>query len=130
MQPTCGPFVLKTIIIPFKRLFVLRHSFIRSLYFIQIFIFIPLTHSAPFLHFSHILFYTNFFLMYITTRNIFLIPDDAVARNLIIIFNFSSQRPHLIKLYFSVLLQWNFPRNISANLLIFTNKASSHVVIV
>ena len=28
-------------------------------------------------------------------RNIFLIPDDAVVRNLIIIFNFSSQRPHL-----------------------------------
>ena len=35
------------------------------------------------------------FLMYITTRNIFLIPDDAVVRNLIIIPNFSSQRPHL-----------------------------------
>ena len=33
--------------------------------------------------------------MYITTQNIFLIPDDAVAQNLIIIFNFSSQRPHL-----------------------------------
>ena len=33
--------------------------------------------------------------MYITTRTIFLIPDDTVARNLIIIFNFSSQGPHL-----------------------------------
>ena len=32
----------------------------------------------------------QFFLMYITTQNIFLIPDDDVARNLIIIFNFSS----------------------------------------
>ena len=36
----------------------------------------------------------QFFLMYIITRNIFLIPDDAFARNFII-FNFSSQRPHL-----------------------------------
>ena len=33
--------------------------------------------------------------MYITTQNIFLIPYDAVARNLIIVFNFSSERPHL-----------------------------------
>ena len=95
MQRICGPFVLKTIIMPFKRLFVLWHSLIRSLYFIQVYIFIPLIHSAPFLRFSHILLYTNFFLTYITTRNIFLIPDDAVARNLIIVYNFSSQRPHL-----------------------------------
>ena len=39
--------------------------------------------------------------MYITTRNIFLIPDDAVAWNLIIIFNFSSQRPHLNYIFLS-----------------------------
>ena len=39
--------------------------------------------------------------MYITTQNIFLIPDDAVARNLIIIFNFSSQRPHLNYIFLS-----------------------------
>ena len=39
--------------------------------------------------------------MYITTRNIFLRPDDAVARNLIIIFNFSSQRPHLNYIFLS-----------------------------
>ena len=51
--------------------------------------------------FSHILVYTNFFLMYITTQNIFLIPDDTVARNLIIIFNFSSQRPHLNYIFLS-----------------------------
>ena len=71
--------------------------------------------------------------MYITTQNIFLIPDDAVARNLIIIFNFRSQRPHLNYIFLSsfiALIQWNFPRNISDKLLIFTNKASSHVVIV
>ena len=39
--------------------------------------------------------------MYVTTRNIFLIPDDAVARNLIIIFNFSSQRPDLNYIFLS-----------------------------
>jgi len=78
---------------------VLWHSLTRSLYFIQVLIFIPLIHSAPFLRFSHILLYTNFFHMYITMRNIFLIPDDTVrlasARNLIFIFNFNSQRPQL-----------------------------------
>ena len=40
--------------------------------------------------------------MYITTRNIFLIPDNAVARNfIIIIFNFSSQRRHLNCIFLS-----------------------------
>ena len=41
---------------------VLWHSLIRSLYFIEVYIFIPLIHSAPFSRFSHILLYTNFFL--------------------------------------------------------------------
>ena len=58
--------------------------------------------------FSHILVYTNFFLMCFSTQNMFLIPDDAVARNLTIIFNFSSQRPHLNYIFYS-LIQWNFP---------------------
>ena len=31
----------------------------------------------------------------------FFIPDDAVAQNLIIIFNFSSQRPHLNYIFLS-----------------------------
>ena len=39
--------------------------------------------------------------MHITTQSIFLIPDDAVARNLIILFNFSSQRPHLNYIFLS-----------------------------
>ena len=39
--------------------------------------------------------------MFITKRSIILIPDDAVARNLIIIFNFSSQRPHLNYIFLS-----------------------------
>ena len=59
MQRICGPFVLKTIIMPFKRLFVLWHSLIRSLYFIQVYIFISLIHSAPFLRFSPILLLTK-----------------------------------------------------------------------
>ena len=46
-------------------------------------------------------FHTFYFTSIITTRNIFLIPDDAVARNLIIIFNFSSQRPHLNYIFLS-----------------------------
>ena len=51
-------------------------------------------HSCAF----HTFYFTLNFLVYITTRNIFLIP---VARNLIIIFNFSSQRPHLNYIFLS-----------------------------
>ena len=102
IQRTCGPFVLKTIIImPVKRIFVLWHSLIRSLYFIQVHIFIPLIHSAPFLRFSHSLLYTNFFWCILLREFLFFIPDDAVARNLIIIFNFSSQRPYLNYIFLS-----------------------------
>ena len=43
----------------------------------------------------------QFFLVYITRRNIFLFPDDAVARNSIIIFIFSSRRPHLNYIFLS-----------------------------
>ena len=50
--------------------------------------------------FTHFTLY-QFFLIYITTRNIFLIPDVAVAQNLIIIFNFSIQRPHLNYIFLS-----------------------------
>ena len=65
-------FVLKTVIMPFKRLFVLWHSLIKSLYFIQVYIFIPLIHSAPFLRFSHILLDTNFFLCILPRETFFL----------------------------------------------------------
>ena len=71
--------------------------------------------------------------MYITTQNIFPIPDDAVARNSIIIFIFNSRRPHLNYIFLSNVYSFatmEFLRNVSANLLIFTNKASSPVVIV
>ena len=102
MQWICGPFVFQTIIMPFKRLFVLWHSLIRSLNFIQVYIFIPLIHSAPFLRASDTFHFTPYFFLCILPRQIFLlIPDDAVARNLIIIFNFSSQRPHLNYIFLS-----------------------------
>ena len=105
--------VLKTIIMPFRRLFVLWHSLIRSLYFIYTSdTFRPIL--ALFTHFT----LHQFFLMCVTTRNIFLIPNDAVARNLIIVYNvynFSCQRPHLNYLFFLtfiVLIQVNFSWNV------------------
>ena len=72
--------------------------------------------------------------MYITTQNIYLIPDEVVARNLIIIFNFSGQRPHLnyislSNVYYFDTMEFSMKHKQSANFLIFTNKASSHVVI-
>ena len=45
---------------------------IRSLYFIQVYTFIPLINSAPFLCFSHILLYTNFFLCTLPRKILFL----------------------------------------------------------
>ena len=147
MQRICGPFVLKTTIMPFKTLLgpvymewwtpvqwgwfllfsrsgehktketyptrpgsptpckqalspvTLAHQifvFYSSLYFYTSNTFRPIL-----ARFSHILLYTNFILMYITTRNILLIPDDVFARNLIIIFNFSRQRPHLNYIFLS-----------------------------
>ena len=51
---------------------------------------------------STILVNTNFFLMYITTQNIFFfIPDDAIARRFNYYFNFSSQWPHLNYIFLS-----------------------------
>ena len=66
-----------------------------------IFLYIPLIHSAPFLRFSHSLLYTSFFSCILLHEIFFLIPDDAVARNLIIICNFSSQRPYLNYIFLS-----------------------------
>ena len=76
MHPICGPFVLKTIIMnyfAFRETLVLCHSLIRSSYFIQVYIFIPLIHPALFLRFSHILLTPI-----LTMRNSFLFSDDAV----------------------------------------------------
>ena len=74
----------------------------RSLVFYSSLFFYTSNTFRPILaRFSHILLYTIFYLMYITSRNIFLIPDDAVAWNLLIIFNFISQRPHLNYIFLS-----------------------------
>ena len=105
--------VLKTIIMPFRRLCVLWHSLIRSLYFI----YTSDTFRPILTLFTHFTLH-QFFVMCVTTRNIFLIPNDAVARNLIIVYNvynFSCQRPHLNYLFFLtfiVLIQVNFSWNV------------------
>ena len=129
----CRPFVLKTIIVPFERLFVPWHSLIRSLYFIQVYILIPLIHSAPFLRFWHILLYTNFFLC-ILPREIFFLSLMTLLLEILLLFLISAVKSLIGTIFFFltfiVLKQWNFPWNISANLLIFTDKASSHVIIV
>ena len=100
MHRICRPFVLKTIIMPFERLFVPWHSLIRSLHLFK-FIFLYLWYTPPILALLTHFTLHQFFPTYITTRNIFLIPDDTVAQNLIIIFNFSSQRPHLNYIFLS-----------------------------
>ena len=130
MQRICGPFVLRTIIMPFK-----RHSLIRSLYFIQVYINFFYTSDtlrpilSLFIHFT----LHQFLRMYITARNSFLIPDDALL-GILLLFLISAVKGFIWTTFFFftflVLIQWNFPWNISTNLLIFTNKASSYVVIV
>ena len=62
------------------------------------FIFLSLWYIPP--H-SHSLLYTKVFLCILLHEIFFLIPDDAVARNLIIICNFSSQRPYLNYIFLS-----------------------------
>ena len=70
MQRICWPFVLKTIILCLiSRLTLTNYS---SLYFYTSDTFRPIL--TLFAHFA----LHQFFNMYITTRNIFLIPDDAV----------------------------------------------------
>ena len=112
MQRICRPFVFQTIISAFQDRSYLRIFFQETLCPVtlahEIFVFYSSlyfctsnTFSPILARFSHILVYTNFFFMYITTQNIFLIPDDAVARNLIIIFNFRSQRPHMNHIFLS-----------------------------
>ena len=88
-QRICGPFVLNTtlwiVYIPLERLFVLCHSLIRSTYFIQVYMFIRLIHSAPFLRFTF--FFTHIFLIYFS--NSWWCRWSAKTRNFIFIFHFS-----------------------------------------
>ena len=126
IQRTCVPFVLKTIIMPYKTIFVLWHSLIRSsLYFYTSDIFRPILALFTHLH--------QFFLMYITTR-IFLLSLMTLLLGIKLLFLISAVKGLVWSIFFFltfiVLILWNFPWNISANLLIFTNKVSSYVVIV
>ena len=113
---------------------VLWHSLTRSLYFIQVLIFIPLIHSAHSCAFhtfcftptfSYVYYHAKYFsylsLMILSDRRQLGISIPAVKGLSWTILYF---------LTFIVLIQWNFPYNISANLLKFANKASSHVAIV
>ena len=59
-------------------IFVLRHSLVRSFYFIQVYVFIPLIHNSLHSYAFHTFWFTPIFYMYNTTQNIFLFrPDDA-----------------------------------------------------
>ena len=106
IQRTCGPFVMKTIIMPVKTIFVLWHSLIRSLYFIQVYIFIPLIHSCV-LHFT----LHQFFLMYITTR-IFFLSLMTLLFGIKLLFLISAVKGLVWTIFFFltfiVLIQWNF----------------------
>ena len=90
----------------------LRHSLIRSLYFIQVYIFIPLIHSAPFLRFSHILLTPIFSWVY-HHAEYFSYPWwcrwSAKARHLFLIFNSSCKRPHLNYILLSNVYSFEFP---------------------
>ena len=57
----------------------------KSLYIIQVFIFIPLIHSAPFLRFWHILLYTIFF-MYILPSKIFFLSLMTLLLGISLLF--------------------------------------------
>ena len=70
------------------------------------FIFLYLWYVPPHSCAFHAFYFTpNISYVYITTWNIFLIPDDAVAWNLINISNFRSQRPHLNYIYIKACVQ-------------------------
>ena len=98
MQRICGPFVLKTIITSSS-----CDTRTLDLCILFKFIFLYLWYFPPHYCAFRTFYFTPIFSshVYITTRNIFLIPNDAVAQNLIINYNFSSQRLHLNYLFLS-----------------------------
>ena len=97
-------------------LFCAKHSLDLCVLFKFIIIFVPPDTFRPILAlFTHFA-YTKFFIciIIITMWNIFVIPDDAVdrsakAQNLILIFDFRSQRPHLNYILLSNIYSFNFP---------------------
>ena len=133
MQRICEPFVLKTIIMPFKRFLPCdTRSLDLCILFKFILIFLYLSHSAPFFHFSYILLYPNFFLC-ILPREIFLLFLMTLLLGILSSFLISAVkgliRTTFFFLTFIVLIQWNFPWNISANLLIFTKKLQAMLLL-
>ena len=74
MQRICGPFVLRTIIMPFKRFLSCdtRSLDLCILFKFILIFFIPLTHFAPFFRFSYILLYTNFCVCILPREIVFL----------------------------------------------------------
>ena len=65
------------------------------------FIFLYLWYIPPHSCAFHTVYFTPIFSDVNYYAKFFFIPDDAVARNLIIIFNFSSQRPYLNYIFLS-----------------------------
>ena len=110
----------------------------RSLYFIQVYIFIPLINSAPFFPAFHTSYFTPIFFLCIFTRKYhakyFSHPCWHCCSEFNYYFWFHAVEGLIWTVFFFLtyiaLIQWNFPWNKTANLLRFTNKASSHVVIV
>ena len=89
-------FVFQTISMPFKRLFVLWHLLIRSLYFIQVYIFIPLIqspHSCAL--FTHLSLHQFFSYVYYRAKYFSYLWWRCCSEFNFFFFNFSSQRPHL-----------------------------------
>ena len=126
--------ILKTIIMPFKRFLPCDTRSLDLCILVKFMLnFLYLSHSDPFFHFSYILLYTNF-LLCILPQEIFLLFLMTLLLGILLSFLISAVkgliRTTFFFLTFIVLIQWNFPWNIITNLLIFTNKASSHVVIV
>ena len=95
MQRICGPFCFEDYHYAFQDTIcpvTLAHQI--SVFYSSLYFYTSDTFRLILALFTHFTLH-QLFLTYITTRNIFLIPDDAVARKLIIVYNFSSQRPHL-----------------------------------
>ena len=110
MQRICGP--SSWITLSFDRLFVLCQALIRFLYFIQVYIFIPPIHSAHYCAFHTSCLHQFLHVYIIITMIIFFFAygvDQRQARNLISIFNFSSQRPHLNYILLSKVYSLEFP---------------------
>ena len=106
----------------------------RSLVFYSSLFFYTSNAFRPILaRFSHI-YFTPYFILCTLPREIFFLSLMTLLLGIYLLFLISSVKGLIWTIFFFLtfiaLIQWNFPWNISANVLIFSNKASSHVVIV